>query len=102
MMRVARCLGMCLLLGLPLRAWAYGEEGHQAIGAVADTLLKGKPAGAKLTILLEGMTLQKTAIIADQIKAWDRNEPFTLGPSHKGLEDQLRDFWNANKAKEEN
>lgn len=50
------------LAAAPARAW--GPGGHQTIGAVADALLAGTPAGAKVKALLGG-TLQGAAVWAD-------------------------------------
>jgi hypothetical protein len=81
--------------------FAYGPEGHQLIGAVADRLLTGTPTGAKVSRLLDGYTLREVAIIPDTIKQWDVKglEDPTVQlyfSSHPQIAEQLRDFWQSN------
>ena len=48
---------------------ASGDEGHKTVGAIADRLLKGSNAGAKVQALLkEGESLQSISIWADCAK----------------------------------
>jgi hypothetical protein len=50
-------------------ALAWGNEGHRAIGAMADKLLKGSNAAKMIAqILLPGETLETAAIWADCVK----------------------------------
>ena len=82
-------------------ARAYGPIGHEIVGGIADQLLAGKPAGAQISALIDGMTLEKASIIADEIKAWDKNGPddtnqFPRYADHPKIDKQLRDFWRAN------
>jgi hypothetical protein len=83
--------------------FAYGPLGHDIVGAVADRKLARTHAAAKLNVLLEGMTLERAANIADQIKAWDKNgaqdlDAFPHYPKWPQIESQLREFWKANPA----
>jgi S1/P1 Nuclease len=91
-------LGASLLLACTARA--YGPAGHQIVGGIADELLANKPAGAKVSALLNGMTLQKASVIPDEIKGWDEkgvDDPKSFHYSrHPELDRQLRDFWRAN------
>ena len=50
----------------PSRAW--GPEGHQTVGAIADRLLAGKAAGWIAGQILGGMTLRNAALWADCAK----------------------------------
>src|SRR6266571_5029685 len=63
-----------LLMIAPLRcppAWSWGSEGHQTIGAMADTLLAGTHAGQRVqALLLPGETLSTAAIWADCAKGF--------------------------------
>ncbi|MBA3650741.1 MAG: hypothetical protein H0W66_04480 [Chthoniobacterales bacterium] len=97
-------LFLCLLLlasGLAHSARAYGPDGHKIIGAIADQKLAGTPAGARVTQLLDGYTLEEASIMADPIKQWDK--PGIDNPkvqkyfsSHPKIAEQLRAFWKAN------
>ncbi len=92
---------LAALLVLAPNALAYGPLGHEIVGAIADKKLAGSEAGAKVTALLGGMTLQRASNIADEIKAWDKKgaDDFSAYPHYRNspaLERQLRDFWKAN------
>ncbi len=94
-----RSLLIIFALASPL--CAYGPEGHQIVGAIADDLLANKPAGAQITALLDGLTLSRASIIPDEIKAWDKKGPddenaFPHYRDHPKIDQQLRDFWRAN------
>ncbi len=92
---------VAVLLVAPLcRADAYGPIGHQIVGAIADTRLANTPTGAKVTALLDGFTLQKAAVVPDEIKGWDKRGADDPGIFHYSskprIDAQLRDFWRAN------
>ena len=79
---------------------AYAPLGHQIVGAIADERLTNTPTAAKVYVLLDGLTLEKAALIADEIKGWDRkgvDDPRSFRYSaHRNIDRQLRDFWRAN------
>ncbi len=84
-----------------LPARAYGPQGHKIIGAIADQRLASTPAGARVSQLLDGYSLEEVSIIADTIKQWDK--PGIDNPrvrvyfsSHPRIAEQLREFWKAN------
>jgi hypothetical protein len=81
-------------------ASGYGPIGHQNVGAVADLKLAGTPAGKKVAELLDGITLEKASVIADEIKGWDKlgaDDPGIFHyAAHPKIDAQLRDFWRAN------
>src|SRR5437867_6871729 len=83
-------------------AWilAYGPLGHEIVGAVADERLANTPTAAKVDALLDGLRLEKAALIADEIKGWDKkggDDPRSFHYSaHRNIDKQLRDFWRAN------
>ncbi len=88
------------LTALP-SARAYGPEGHQTVGAIADQLLAHTPTGAKVSELLDGYTLREVSIIPDTIKQWDKKgveDPMVQRyfSSHPKIAEQLRAFWKAN------
>nr|MBA3272390.1 hypothetical protein [Chthoniobacterales bacterium] len=87
-----------LLAASPLHA--YGPIGHQIVGAIADERLAGTPVGAKVRRLLDGFTLEKAAVIPDEIKGWDEkgaDDPDIFHYSSRpGIDAQLRHFWRAN------
>src|SRR6478672_8484813 len=78
----------------------YGPLGHEIVGAIADRKLAGTPTAVKIKTLLDGITLERASLIADDIKSWDKRGPdddrgihFRDNPK---IEQQLHDFWNAN------
>lgn len=79
---------------------AYGPLGHEIVGAIADERLANTPTAAKVYALLNGMRLGKAALIADEIKSWDKkgvDDPRSFHYSaRRNLDRQLRDFWRAN------
>ena len=100
-------LAVALLALSVHRSYGYGEEGHYAVGEIAEERLKGTPAGARVAELLDGESLGFAATIPDRIKSWDRGggEDDAHGfkmPTHPKIEEQLRAFWNANKASDQN
>ena len=79
---------------------AYGPTGHQIVGAIADERLAGTATGKKVGQLLDGLTLEKAAVIADEIKGWDKKGADDPGIFHYAarprIDEQLRAFWRAN------
>ena len=95
-----RLLAITALLPIGQDALAYGPLGHEIVGAIADRKLAGTATGAKLSELLDGMSLRAAANLADEIKSWDKNgadDPrgFQLR-AHPAIDQQLREFWKAN------
>jgi hypothetical protein len=80
---------------------AYGPLGHEIVGAIADERLVNTPTAPKVYQLLDGIRLQKAALIADEIKGWDKkgvDDPRSFHYSgHRYIDRQLRDFWRANR-----
>jgi hypothetical protein len=93
-------LGLGASILLVCTADAYGPLGHQIVGGIADELLANTPAGAKVNVLLNGMTLEKASVIPDEIKGWDKrgvDDPKSFHYSrHPEIDRQLREFWRAN------
>src|SRR5438105_10473144 len=87
-------------IGFAMRLQAYGPDGHEIVGAIADERLENTPTAAKIRALLDGITLEKAAVIADEIKGWDKkgvDDPRAFHYSaHRKIDKQLRDFWRAN------
>src|SRR5215813_9527856 len=79
---------------------AYAPLGHEIVGAIADERLENTATGAKVHALLDGLTLEKASLIADEIKVWYKNRadaPRSFHYSaHRTIDRQLRDFWRAN------
>ena len=75
---------------------AYSPLGHEIVGAIADERLANTPTATKIRELLDGVTLEKAAFIADEIKGWDKkgvDDPRSFhisGP--RNIDSQLRDF----------
>jgi len=86
--------------------FAYGPQGHATIGAIADNRLEGKPAAAKISALIDGLSLAEASLLADKIKDWDKAGPtgtevFHL-PAHPKIEAALLAFWEANPPRKNN
>src|SRR5436189_4438195 len=81
-------------------AQAYGPLGHEIVGAIADERLANKATATKIRALLDRLSLEKAAVIADEIKGWDKkgaDDPRSFHyPAHRNIDRQLRDFWRAN------
>src|SRR5438477_5551644 len=79
---------------------AYSPVGHEIVGAIADERLANTPTATKIRALLDGLTLEKAAVIADEIKGWDKkgvDDPRSFHYStHRNIDRRLRDFWRAN------
>jgi hypothetical protein len=80
---------------------AYGPTGHEIVGGIADKLVANTPAAEKIYSLTDGITLERASVIADEIKAWDKNgvddpNAFPHYAGHAKIDNQLRDFWRAN------
>ena len=80
--------------------FAYSPLGHEIVGAIADERLANTSTATKVYALLDGMKLEKAALIPDEIKGWDKrgvDAPRSFHYStHRKLDTQLRDFWRAN------
>lgn len=89
-----------LFLQFPTAVQAYSPLGHEIVGAIADERLANTATATKIHALLGRLTLQKAAVIADQIRGWDKkgvDDPRSFhisGPRY--IDRQLRDFWRAN------
>src|SRR5438094_10241103 len=89
-----------LAVGFAAPLQAYAPLGHEIVGAIADERLANTPTAAKIRALLNGMTLEKAAVIPDEIKGWDKrgvDDPksfhYTADPK---IDSRLRDLWRAN------
>jgi S1/P1 Nuclease len=100
-MKSALCRTLFLVfLGFSTAARAYGPLGHEIVGAIADERLANTPTAIKIRALLDGLTLEKAAVIPDEIKGWDKkgvDDPRSFHYSaHRNIDRQLRNFWRAN------
>src|SRR5947208_3083609 len=89
------------IAAVPAALLAYGPTGHEIVGGIADKLVVNTPAGEKIYTLTDGITLERASVIADEIRAWDKNgvddlNAFAHYPEHAKIDNQLRDFWRAN------
>lgn len=95
-------LAVACLVGLSTGASAYGPSGHEIVGRIADELLAQKPEGKKIAELLHGVSLQKAAVMADEIKSWDKKgvdedpHSYPSYPKTPEINIELRNFWRAN------
>lgn len=62
---------------LPQLSFAWGADGHQSVGAIADKLLAGSKAGAQVKALLGDDSLEKMAVWGDCVKGIDPAKNFT-------------------------
>src|SRR5882724_3086364 len=89
-----------LAVGFAEPLQAYTPLGHEIVGAMADERLANTPTAAKIRALLNGMTLEKAAVIPDEIKGWDKkgvDDPKSFHyAAYRKIDMQLRDFWRAN------
>jgi hypothetical protein len=81
--------------------FAYGPTGHEVVGGIADKLIANTPAAEKIYSLTDGITLERASVMADEIRAWDKNgvddlSAFPHYRDHPAIDKQLRDFWRAN------
>ncbi len=65
------------LLALPLAVHAWGSDGHQTVAAIAEGLIQGSPAEARVAALLGDMPLQQAAIWADCAKGISPSQGYT-------------------------
>src|SRR6266404_3183072 len=89
------------IAAVPAALLAYGPTGHEIVGGIADKLVVNTLAGEKIYTLTDGITLERASVIADEIKAWDKNgvddpNAFSHYPEHAKIDKQLRDFWRGN------
>jgi hypothetical protein len=71
---------LCGLLGSllqPSQASAWGSQGHQTIGAIADQLLRGTRAAIEVKAILGDLTLKDASVWADCAKGIDPHQNFT-------------------------
>jgi hypothetical protein len=90
-----------LSIALASAAFGYGPSGHEIVGGIADKLLANTAAGARINALVDGISLEKAAVIADEIKAWDKGgvddpQAFPHYREHPKIDKALREFWRAN------
>jgi len=89
------------LIAARVSLFAYGPEGHEIVGGVADKIIANTPAEGKVRSLIDGITLKRASLIADEIRAWDKNgvddlNAFPHYADHPKIDKELRDFWRAN------
>jgi hypothetical protein len=87
-------------IGFATPLHAYAPLGHEIVGAIADERLANTATAAKIRSFLDGISLEKAAVIADEIKGWDKkgvDDPKSFHYSaFRKIDKQLRDFWRAN------
>ena len=100
MMKRRIALLLMVLCAVAAKTHAYGPDGHEIVGGIADKRLANTPTGAKIAALIDGIPLARAANMPDEIKSWDRNGAGDLEAyphySQKRIEEQLRTFWTAN------
>ena len=98
--RLTSLLLVALIVPSANELCAYGPIGHQIVGAIADARLANTPTAEKVSALIDGFTLEKAAVIADEIKGWDKRGADDPGIFHYSsrprIDAQLHAFWHAN------
>lgn len=90
-------LAVFLLTHLPChQLLAYAEAGHRVVGAVADKLLEGKPAGEAMKKLLGSVTLERASTLADELRGEDKSPGNFKLPENPQLEAEMLAFRAAN------
>jgi len=74
-MMLLRIFAPIVLVIVASPAHAYGPLGHEIIGAIADRKLAATPTAEKIKVLLDGISLERASLIADDIKSWDERGP---------------------------
>jgi len=86
-------VGLFLISLLSINGFAYGDRGHQLVGAIADKRLAQDQAVAqKVQQLLHGLTLEQAATLPDKI----RDFKCGVTPSGDPVNRELQAFVNAN------
>jgi hypothetical protein len=86
---------------------AYGPTGHEIVGGIADKVIANTQAAQKIYALTDGITLEKAAVIPDEIKSWDKNDAgndpnaFPSFPGHPKINQAFHEFWRANPPNED-
>lgn len=65
------------LLCLPSTSFAWGADGHQNVGAIADTLIKGSKAEQKVKAILGSSSLEQISVWADCVKGISPEKEFS-------------------------
>src|SRR5437879_13080331 len=86
-----------IIAAVPAALLAYGPTGHEIVGGIADKLVVNTQAGEKIYTLTDGITLERASVIADEIKARDKNgvddpNAFLNYPEHAKIGNQLSDL----------
>ncbi|HEX8372141.1 MAG TPA: S1/P1 nuclease [Chthoniobacterales bacterium] len=76
--------------------FAYAENGHRVIGALADQLLANKPAGDTVKKLLGNVSLERASTLPDELRGEDRARGSLSLPENPELEKELLAFRAAN------
>jgi S1/P1 Nuclease len=81
--------------------FGYGPTGHEIVGGIADRVIANTPSAKKIYALTDGITLERASVIADEIRAWDKNgvddlNAFPNYAEHPKIDSLLREFWRAN------
>ncbi len=73
-----RLLILLFACAAAVSAFAWGDDGHRTIGAMADTLIAGTDAAKHVHDLLGEETLSTASVWADQVKGRDNQTPEML------------------------
>ena len=68
---------LCCAGLITTQAYAWGPDGHHAVGAIADQLITKSHAADEVKALLGGLSLRDAAVWADCVKGIDPAKDFT-------------------------
>ena len=86
-------VALFLISLVSVNGFAYGNRGHQLVGAIADKrLAKDQATQQKVRQLLGGLTLEQAATLPDKIRDFHCGD----APTGNHVNRQLQDFVNAN------
>jgi hypothetical protein len=74
---------LCCVWLVSMPAFAWGPDGHHAVGAIADQLIVNSHAADQVKALLGGLSLRDAAVWADCVKGIDPAKDFTYQSTGK-------------------
>lgn len=70
-------------LSAPATSFAWGADGHQSVGAIAENMLAGSKAGQKIKSILPGNSLEQMSVWGDCVKGVAPEKDFSYTSAGK-------------------
>ena len=86
MKKLFLCCTLFAATSFPQLSFAWGADGHQTVGAIADSLLNGTKAGAQVKALSGDQNLEKISVWADCVKGVSPEKDFAYTSAGRYLE----------------